>query len=74
LRCPQGGHFVIPEFVVRAAVIKVAWMAMLGPLSVPSQCDLTITAAEHLNDQAGKPLNARTRDGAMEVRLKDSPT
>src|SRR5271167_2147651 len=70
----RRGHFVIPKFVVRAPVIKVPGMAMLGPLSVPSKCDLTVTAAEHLDDQTGQRLNASTRDGAMEVRLQDSPT
>ena len=43
-------------------------------LSVPTECYLTITAAEHLDDQAREGLNVQTGDGAMEVRLEDGPT
>ena len=67
------GHLVTPEFLVRPTVIKVAGMALFRPLSVASECDLTITAAEHLNDQAGKRLNAEARYRAMKVGFEDSP-
>lgn len=55
-------NFVVPQLIIRPVFIEVTRVALVRPLPVSSQCDLTITAAEDLNDPARKRLDAGTRD------------